>query len=296
MKLPIRRIVLAVAALALVAVGCGDDNGDDSSAPEPTVEEGVEFPAGTTMAELADAGTIRIGTKFDQPGLGNINLETDEPEGFDVEIGKLIAGKIGIDEDDIEWVETISANREAFLANDRVDIIVATYTINDERKAQVDFAGPYYVAGQDLLVREDDDSINGPDNLAGKRVCAVTGSTPIERIRESYPEAEPVEFDTYTECVDQLEAGQIDAVSTDDIILAGYAADPKYEGLFRVVGETFSDEPYGIGVPKGDDEFRAFLNDTLEEAYQDGTWEELFDATLGESGVEAPEPPPVDRY
>jgi glutamate transport system substrate-binding protein len=296
MKLPIRRIVLAVAALALVAVGCGDDNGDDSSAPDPTVEERVEFPAGTTMAELADAGSIRIGTKFDQPGLGNINLETDEPEGFDVEIGKLIAGKLGIDEDDIEWVETISANREAFLVNDRVDIIVATYTINDERKAQVDFAGPYYVAGQDLLVREDDDSINGPDDLAGKRVCAVTGSTPIARIRESYPEAEPVEFDTYTECVDQLEAGQIDAVSTDDIILAGYAADPKYEGLFRVVGETFSEEPYGIGVPRGDDEFRAFINDTLEEAYQDGTWEELFDATLGDSGTEAPEPPPVDRY
>jgi glutamate transport system substrate-binding protein len=296
MKLPIQRIVLALAALALVAVGCGDDNGDDSSAPEPTVEESVQFPAGTTMAELADAGTIRVGTKFDQPGLGNINLETDEPEGFDVESDKVIAGKLGIDEDDIEWVETISANREAFLVNDRVDIIVATYTINDERKAQVDFAGPYYVAGQDLLVREDDDSINGPDDLAGKRVCAVTGSTPIARIRESYPEAEPVEFDTYTECVDQLEVGQIDAVSTDDIILAGYAADPKYEGLFRVVGETFSEEPYGIGVPKGDDEFRAFINDTLEEAYQDGTWEELFDATLGESGTEAPEPPPVDRY
>jgi glutamate transport system substrate-binding protein len=296
MKLPIRRIVLAVAALALVAVGCGDDDGDDSSAPEPTVEEAVEFPAGTTMAELADAGTIRIGTKFDQPGLGNINLETDEPEGFDVEIGKLIAGKLGIGEDDVEFVETISANREAFLANDRVDIVVATYTINDERKAQVDFAGPYYVAGQDLLVREDDDSINGPDDLAGKRVCAVTGSTPIARIRESYPEAEPVEFDTYTECVDQLDAGQIDAVSTDDIILAGYAADPKYEGQFRVVGETFSEEPYGIGVPIGDDEFRAFINDVLEEAYEDGTWEELFDATLGESGTEAPEPPPVDRY
>jgi glutamate transport system substrate-binding protein len=296
MKLPIRRIVLAVAAFALVAVGCGDDDGDGSGAPEPTVEEGVEFPAGSTMADLADAGTIRIGTKFDQPGLGNINLETDEPEGFDVEIGKLIAGKLGIDEDDVEFVETVSANREAFLVNDRVDIIVATYTINDERKAQVDFAGPYYVAGQDLLVREDDDSINGPDDLAGKRVCAVTGSTPIARIRESYPEAEPVEFETYTECVDQLEAGQIDAVSTDDIILAGYAADPKYEGQFRVVGETFSEEPYGIGVPKGDDEFRAFINDTLEEAYEDGTWEEFFDATLGESGAEAPEPPPVDRY
>ncbi len=296
MKFPIRRIVLVVTALSLVAVGCGDDDGDDSSAPEATVDEAVEFPAGSTMAELNEAGSIRIGTKFDQPGLGNINLETDEPEGFDVEIGTLIAAELGIDEDDIEWVETISANREAFLANDRVDMIVATYTINDERKAQVDFAGPYSVAGQDLLVREDDDSINGPDDLAGKRVCAVTGSTPIARIRESYPEAEPVEFDTYTECVDQLEAGQIDAVSTDNIILAGYAADPRYEGMFRVVGETFSDEPYGIGVPLGDDEFRAFINDVLEAAFEDGTWVELFDATLGESGVEAPEPPPVDRY
>jgi glutamate transport system substrate-binding protein len=296
MKFPIRRILLGVAALSLVVVGCGGDDSDDSSAPDPTVEEGVEFPAGSTMAELNEAGSIRIGTKFDQPGLGNIDLETDEPEGFDVEIAKLIAGKLGIAEDDIEFIETISANREAFLANDRVDMIVATYTINDERKAQVDFAGPYYVAGQDLLVRADDDSINGPDDLAGKRVCAVTGSTPIARIRESYPEAEPVEFDTYTECVDQLEAEQIDAVSTDNIILAGYAADPRYEGLFRVVGETFSDEPYGIGVPKGDDEFRAFINDVLEDAFQDGTWEEFFDATLGESGVEAPEPPQVDRY
>ncbi len=102
---------------------------------------------------LADAGSIRIGTKFDQPGLGNINLETDEPEGFDVEIGKIIAGKLGIGEDDIEWVETVSANREAFISTDRVDLVIATYTINDERKAQVDFAGPYYVAGQDLLVK-----------------------------------------------------------------------------------------------------------------------------------------------
>ena len=213
-----------------------------------------------------------------------------------MEIGKIVAGKLGIGEGDIEWIETISANREAFIAGDRVDIVIATYTINDERKEQVDFAGPYYVAGQDLLVGADDDSINGPDDLAGKRVCAASGSTPIQRIRESYPEAEPVEFDTYTECVDQLEAGQIDAVSTDDIILAGFAADPKYEGLFRVVGETFSEEPYGIGLPKGDDDLRAFLNDTLEESFDDGTWAEAFDATLGASGAEAPEPPAVDRY
>jgi glutamate transport system substrate-binding protein len=295
MKRHLRLVTALSTAVLLLAVGCGDDD-DDPSTPEAEVEEQPEFPDGTTQARLAEQGTIRIGTKFDQPGLGNINLETDEPEGFDIEIGKIVAGKLGIEPDDIEWVETVSANREAFIVNDRVDLVIATYTINDERKEQVDFAGPYYVAGQDLLVAEDDDSINGPDDLAGKRVCAATGSTPIQNIRENYPEAEPVEFDTYTECVDQLEAGQIDAVSTDDIILAGYAADPKYEGKFRVVGETFSEEPYGIGLKKGDDQWRDFLNDTLEESYEDGSWEEAFDATLGASGVEAPEPPPVDRY
>ena len=294
MKRHLRLLTALTTAVMLLAAGCGDD--DDESAPEVEVEEQPELAEGTTQARLAEQGTIRIGTKFDQPGLGNINLETDEPEGFDIEIGKIIAGKLGIEPGDIEWVETVSANREAFIVNDRVDIVIATYTINDERKQQVDFAGPYYVAGQDLLVAEDDDSINGPDDLAGKRVCAASGSTPIQNIRENYPDAEPVEFDTYTECVDQLEAGQIDAVSTDDIILAGYAADPKYEGKFRVVGETFSEEPYGIGLKKGEDEWRDFLNDTLEESYEDGTWEEAFDATLGASGVEAPEPPPVDRY
>jgi glutamate transport system substrate-binding protein len=295
MKRHLRLVTALSTAVLLLAVGCGDDD-DEPSTPEAEVEEQPEFPDGTTQARLAEQGTIRIGTKFDQPGLGNINLETDEPEGFDIEIGKIVAGKLGIEPDDIEWVETVSANREAFIVNDRVDLVIATYTINDERKEQVDFAGPYYVAGQDLLVAEDDDSINGPDDLAGKRVCAATGSTPIQNIRENYPEAEPVEFDTYTECVDQLEADQIDAVSTDDIILAGYAADPKYEGKFRVVGETFSEEPYGIGLKKGDDQWRDFLNDTLEESYEDGSWEEAFDATLGASGVEAPEPPPVDRY
>ena len=292
---PFLRLWFALfAAFALVGAGCGGD--DETGTPEPTVEETPEFPAGSTMARLAEAGTIRIGTKYDQPGLGNINLETDKPEGFDVEIGKMIAAKLGIDADRIEWVETVSANRESFIANGRVDIVIATYTINDKRKETIDFAGPYYVAGQDLLVKKDDTSITGPETLAGKRVCAATGSTPIGNIRTNYPDAEPVEFDTYTECVDQLEAGQIDAVSTDDIILAGYAADPKYEGKFRVVGKTFSQEPYGIGLKKGDTAFRDFLNDTLEEMYEDGSWKEAFEATLGKSGVEAPDPPAVNRY
>jgi len=283
------------AAVSLTAVACGDDEPEEEGT-DVTVAEDPDFAAGSTMARLSDAGTIKIGTKFDQPGLGSRSLESDQPVGFDVEIGKILASELGIDPSDIEFVETVSANRESFIENGTVDLVVATYTINDERKKRVDFGGPYYVAGQDLMVAADDDSINGPDDLAGKRVCAATGSTPIERIRTEYPQAIPVEFDTYTECVDQLEADQIDAVSTDDIILAGYAADPQYEGKFRVVGETFSEEPYGIGLKLGDTDLRAFVNDTLEAAQEDGRWKEAFDATLGASGVEAPEPPPIDRY
>jgi glutamate transport system substrate-binding protein len=299
----LRLLLCLLLPLAFVLAACGgDDEGLDSGGgdgggetTDPEVAD-TEFDDGTTMAELSEAGAIKIGVKYDQPGLGAVSLDSEEPEGFDIEIGKIVAAELGIEPDGIEFIETVSANRETFIENGTVDIVIATYTINDERKEVIDFAGPYYVAGQDLLVAADDDSINGPDDLAGKRVCAASGSTPIERIRDDYPDAEPVEFDTYTECVDQLLAGQIDAVSTDDIILAGYAADPQYEGEFRLVGETFSDEPYGIGLEKGDDEFRSFLNDTLEESYEVGTWEQAFDATLGASGVEAPEPPEVDRY
>lgn len=319
MKHRLRLILALLLPLAFLLGGCGDDDegletgdtggtnatdegGDPvetSEVPEttePEVAADPTFPEGSTMARLAEAGTIRIGTKFDQPGLGAVGLESEDPEGFDIEMGKLVAAALGIAPDDIEWVETVSANREAFIENGTVDIVIATYTINDERKEVIDFAGPYYVAGQDLLVAADDDSINGPDDLAGKRVCAASGSTPIERIREDYPDAEPVEFDTYTECVDQLSTGQIDAVSTDDIILAGYAADPNYAGQFRVVGETFSEEPYGIGLQRGDDDFRDFLNDVIEQSYEDGTWADSFAGTLGASGYEAPEPPEVDRY
>jgi glutamate transport system substrate-binding protein len=288
----------AMATAGVVLAGCSSDAGnqaEDAADNSAAVATDVEFEAGTTMAELNEAGAITIGTKYDQPGFGLLN-PSGTPEGFDVEIGKIIAAKLGIPEDGIKYVETVSANREPFIQNGQADIVVATYTINDKRKEVVDFAGPYYVAGQDIMVAAGNPlGIAGPEDLAGKNVCSVEGSTPAENIRTKYPEATLTLFDVYSKCADALTNGQVDAVTTDNVILTGLVAGNP-DG-FELVGNPFTEEPYGIGLAKGDQAFRDFINDTLEESFEDGSWADAWDATAGAiSGTEAPEPPTVDRY
>ena len=282
-------LVAAAAATALLFTGCAGDAGD-GEAEEPTVEEAPEFEEGTTMAELAEAGEITIGTKFDQPLFGLVGPD-GVPVGFDVEIGKIIAGKLGIAPENIEWVETVSANREPFIENGQVDIVVATYTINDERKEVVDFAGPYFEAGQSILVLEDNDTIESEEDLVGQPVCSVSGSTPAANLRDLG--AEVIETDTYSNCLEPLRGGQAVAVSTDNVILAGLV--DQNPGEFKIVGEPFTEEPYGIGLAKGDDDFRDFINDVLEESYEDGTYEDAWNATAG-TVLEYRDPPAVDRY
>jgi glutamate transport system substrate-binding protein len=284
------RLAGAVLALTLAAAACGGDDNDGGG----QVNQGANFAEGTTMAKLQSAGAVRVGTKFDQPLFGLKNLE-GKPEGFDVEIAKLIAGEMGIAADKIQWVEAVSANREPFLQQDKVDLVAATYTINDKRKQVVDFAGPYYVAGQDIMVAKGNpEGIAGPDDLAGKKVCSVTGSTPAENIRTNYPEAELTEFDVYSKCAEALKNGQVQAVTTDNVILLGLIS--QDEEAFELVGKPFTKEPYGIGLKKGDNEFRAFINDTLEKIEKDGRWKAAWDATAGKVANEAPTPPAIDRY
>jgi glutamate transport system substrate-binding protein len=288
----------ALATAGVVLAGCSSSAGDkaqDSADNTVAVETDTSFAAGTTMADLNQAGSITIGTKFDQPGFGLLN-PSGTPEGFDVEIGKIIAAKLGIPADGVKFVETVSANREAFIQNGQVDIVVATYTINDARKQVVDFAGPYYEAGQDIMVASGNPKgIKGPDDLAGKNVCSVEGSTPAQNIRDNYPQAQLTLFDVYSKCADALANGQVDAVTTDNVILTGLVANGG--GAFELVGNPFTKEPYGIGLAKGDTEFRNFINDVLEESYDDGSWADAWDATAGKiTGTEAPEPPAVDRY
>ena len=294
-----RHLVALLVALAVVTAACGDDSepaapGADTGAgkPRPT------FPAGSTMANIQAKGKLVVGTKYDQPGFGQANPTTGKVEGFDVEIAKLLAvGIFGGDarsvEGSIQFVETVSKNREPFIQDGKVDIVVATYTINDTRKQVVDFAGPYFVAKQDIMVKSDDSSIKSVTDLNGKKVCTVKGSTSEPNLRAKAPQAAVSLFDNYSQCAEALRDGRIQAVTTDDTILAGLVN--ANQPAFKLVQAPFSEEPYGVGLPKGDAVLRTFLNDSSERAVEDGTWQEAYDFTPGGSG-EDPEPPAVVRY
>jgi glutamate transport system substrate-binding protein len=291
-----------LAVVAMTAAACG---GDDDS---PTVAGGggqstgttlPSFPAGSTMANLQSKGKIVVGVKFDQPGLGQKNPITNKVEGFDVEIAKQIAlgifgGSINDIESKIEFRESTTPNREVFIENGTVDMVVATYTINDARKQRIDFAGPYYIAGQDILVKKDDNSIKGVNDLAGKKTCSVRNSTPAKNVQERVPTADLTLFDQYSDCVQALRDGRVQSVTTDNSILLGFVAASPND--FKIVGNKFTDEPYGIGIKRGDDAFRNFINDRLETIYSNGEWAKLFEATLGKLGIPTPTPPKVDRY
>ena len=287
------RIVAALGALslALTVTACG---GDDS---EGGGSGNTSFAAGSTMEKLNKAQKLRVGTKFDQPGFGLKGL-SGKPEGFDVEMAKLVAKSLDIPEDKIEYQETPSTVREQVIEQDKVDIVVATYTINDKRKAVIDFAGPYYIAGQSILVKADDSSITGPESFKDgtKKVCSVTNSTPATNIEKYLDDKakQLVLFDIYTKCVDALKGGQVDAVTTDNVILSGFVS--TNEGQFKLAGKTFTEEPYGIGLKKGDTAFRNFINDQLEKSFQDGAYKKAWDDTAGKFDTTELKTPTVNRY
>ncbi|MDQ0380000.1 glutamate ABC transporter substrate-binding protein [Amycolatopsis thermophila] len=294
---------LLVGALTLTACGkegsptdTGGAGGNNAAAlPTYTVAQNVTVAGSPTFDRIKAAGKLTIGVKDDQPGLGLKNPTTGKFEGFDVEIAKMVAAGLGFDESKITFTTVDSAAREAAITNGNVDYYVGTYTITDKRKTQVSFAGPYFMAGQDLLVRADDKSITGPETLKGKKVCSVTGSTPIQRVRDQQL-TEPqniVEFQKYSQCVEKLGTKEVDAVTTDDAILKGFAA--QEPDTLKVVGKTFSQEPYGIGLNHDDAALRAKIDDLLQAAIDNGTWQKIYDATLGKSGSSA-QPPTIQRY
>ncbi|MFH9262849.1 glutamate ABC transporter substrate-binding protein [Streptomyces sp. NPDC017546] len=286
--------------LAALAAGCGKEGSPPVKGPKAEalpvyqVDTGFELPDSRTWTKAKKRGHLVVGAKEDQPYLGEKDPASGVYSGFDIEIARMMAASLGFDPKTIRFRTIASANRETALQNGQIDYYVGTYTINDMRKKLVGFAGPYYMAGQGLLVRTDENDINGPQDLAGKTVCSAAGSTPYQRIAADYPRATLVAYDTYSICVDNLLTFQVDAVTTDDAILLGFAAKAPEE--MKVVGKPFSEEPYGIGVPRNDNALRNALNDALEANEKDGNWKKAYEATLGLSGSPAPTPPPIDRY
>ena len=250
--------IAAVAALGLAA--CGSDNSGNGG-------------AGATGG---GGEAVKVGIKFDQPGLG---LKTGATySGFDIDVANFIAKELNLKP---EFVEAVSSQRETLLKTGQVKYIVGTYSITEKRMADVSFAGPYFIAGQDLLVRSDDTSITGKDSLAGKKLCSVKGSTSAVNVQKAVPGVNLQEYNTYSLCVDALKSGAVDALTTDDTILAGYAAQEANKGKLKVVGNTFSTENYGVGVQKGDTAFCNKVVDALKKFIDSGEWQKSVDKNLG---------------
>ena len=275
--------VVLVSVFALVAAGCGDDE------PEPgggNGEEEVEqFPEGTTMRELQDAGEITIGVKFDVPPFGFSNPETGEVEGFDVDLGKAIADELGVE---ANFIEAISDNRIPFLVDGTADLILSTMTITTDRDAEIDFSIPYYIAEGRVLAPVDSD-IGGVEDLSGRTVCTATGSTYEENIKQNVPDAELRLVDTYSECFELVQTGAVDAVSTDDVILTGMII--QDDSLELKGDEGYTVEPYGAGIPEGDTEFKEFVDGVIQAFIDDGRWDATYEKWIGQYTGETAEAP-----
>lgn len=239
-----------------------------------------------------DGKTVKVGIKFDQPGMG-LKAGSDYT-GMDVDMAKYIAKELGKEP---KFSEAVSAQRETLIKSGKVDFVIGTYSITDKRKQEVDFAGPYFVAGQDLLVKSDS-SITGPDAMSGKKMCSVKGSTSATKFKEKWPTVQLQEFDTYSKCVEAIVSGSVDALTTDNTILSGYAAQDQYKGKLKVVGKPFTQEKYGIGLKKGDTALCKQITTAVEKMISSGEWKKIVDKNLGPAGftvdtaVNPPKPAP----
>jgi len=283
----LRTLIAALMVLALaIAAGCGDEEEDTGGGGGggTTQAQAEQFPAGTTMAKLQQAGRVKIGVKYDVPPFGFKNPQNDQVEGFDVDLGRRIAEKLGVEP---EFIEAVSDNRIPFLQDGTADLILSTMTINAERDEEIDFSEPYFVARGRILVKQDSD-VQGVDDLAGKRVCTALGSTYEDTLKREAPEADLRLVDSYSECLELIQNGAVDAVSTDDVILTGMIIQ---DDSLKLVGDELTTEPYGAGIKEGDRELKRFVDGVVQEWKQDGGWQQSYDKWVGQYTKEAQKPP-----
>jgi glutamate transport system substrate-binding protein len=285
------RPLLAVLALVLglVLAGCGDDEEEQPAggAEETPQAEVQKFEPGTPLGDIQEAGEITIGVKYDVPPFGFNNPETNEVEGFDVDLGKAVAERLGVRPN---FIEAISDNRIPFLMDGTADLILSTMTINEERVGEIDFSDPYYIAKGRILVSKDNSEITGVDTLGGKKVCTALGSTYEATLKEQAPDADLQLVDSYSECLELLQNGSVDAISTDDVILTGMIIQ---DDSLKLVGEELTQEPYGAGIKKGNTELTDFVNETFEAYKTDGRYAASFEKWVGQYTGQKPEPPTI---
>jgi glutamate transport system substrate-binding protein len=289
-----RWLGVALVAGAFAFAGCGDDeeepaaggggNAAEESTPAATAEK---FPADSPLGAIQAKGEITIGVKFDVPPFGVKNPQTGDVEGFDVEMGKAVAEKLGVEP---KFIEAISDNRIPFLEDGTADLILSTMTINEERVGQIDFSDPYFIARGRVLVPEDSD-ITGVGDLAGKNVCTALGSTYEANLKKQAPEAKLKLVDSYSECLELIQNGAVDAVSTDDVILTGMIIQ---DDTLKLVGDPLTQEPYGAGIKKDSPEMVEFVNGVFQGLKDDGTWMKLYEEWIGKYTGEPGEPPTID--
>jgi glutamate transport system substrate-binding protein len=273
--------IAAVAALGTALSACGGSSSSGSSG------------GGNSIVDKAKNGKdLNIGVTPDQPGLG-LQSSSGQYSGFDVDVAKYAAKKLGATK--INFVPTLSANREAFLQQGKVDMVVATYSVTAKRQKVVSFAGPYYIAHQDILVRANDSSIKQPSDLEGKKVCSGQGSASGDRIQALYgSKVNLIRLPGYGDCVNQLLGGQVEAVTTDNTILAGFAAQTQNRGKLKVVGTFFSNEIYGIGLKKGDEKGVTAVDKALQAMFDDGNWQAALTKNLPQ--IPAATPPTIGKF
>jgi glutamate transport system substrate-binding protein len=277
MRGTIRRMLTAAVALTALATATGCSSGEINQ--NPSVVPGA-----------TPGGSLRIGISFDQPGLGM--KDGDTYTGFDVDTATYVAKSLGVPAEGITWIEADPGNRESLLSSGAVDLVFSTYSITDERKQKVDFAGPYFLAHQDLLVRRNEEEITGPETLDNRILCSVAGTTSAALVKEKFKGTIDLrEYSKFSDCVAALDRSEVDAVTTDDVILAGFAAEPKYRGKLKVVGDGFSDESYGVGVKKGDADMVEKVNTALKAYIDDGSWKASLNQTVRPSGYKIPKAP-----
>jgi glutamate transport system substrate-binding protein len=279
------RMLALVLVLGLFAAACGDDEQEQTGAGEQDVGQAEEFPADTTMGKIQKAGEIKIGVKYDVPPFGFKNPQSGDIEGFDVDLGKAIADKLGVKP---KFVEAISDNRIPFLQDGTVDLVLSTMTINAERDQEIDFSEPYYIARGRILVPQGSD-IAGVGSLAGKSVCTALGSTYEETLKEQAPKADLKLVDSYSECLELVQNGAVDAVSTDDVILTGMII--QDDSLELVESEPLTTEPYGAGLKDGDSEFKEFVDGVIQEYKSGGGWADAYEKWVGQYTDEQQDPP-----